>query len=123
MLEQMEQMVVPAFSLNMLSPRTRIYVMYGQFVYPKPMSDDDALDLRREINKHFGKVNTTLAVHTEVLRRVEEKVDKTNGTVGNHDKWITEHSSEMKSVKWAAGIIGSSLAIVVGYLIKIEFGL
>ncbi len=33
-------------------------------------------------------VETTLVLHTEILERVEQKVDTMNATVIKHDRWI-----------------------------------
>lgn len=109
--------------MNMNSSRTKVYIMWGRFVYDEPMKEVESRDLAREMAKQFGKINTTLAVHGEVMKRVEEQVKKTNGTVGNHDKWIIEHKSELGMVKKIVGGVATAVVMIVGYLVKGLFGL
>ncbi len=97
--------------------------MWGRFVYDNPVHESDAKALGEEMSNQFGKINTTLAVHGEVMRRVEEQVKKTNGTVAAIKEWKIGHEAELKMLKWLGGLLATAVIGVIGYLSRGIFGL
>lgn len=72
-------------------------------------------DMLTPITEAVEGLKSDMAVHTEILKRVEDKVTKTNGKVAEIEYWRIEHSTQHSALKW---VVAMFLIPVVLILVK-----
>lgn len=75
------------------------------------------------------QLTTFIAVHAESakgmdakLDGINDRLDKLNGKVAEHEKWINEQRGEKRGVKFVGGLV-SAVLLIVGALISAAVGM
>lgn len=66
------------------------------------------------LSNTISSIQTGMAVHTEILKRVEDKVTKTNGKVAEIEEWRIDHCGQLKVMK--AGMILLFIPVVLIFI-------
>jgi predicted phage gp36 major capsid-like protein len=74
---------------------------------------DSSYSASEQFKKYLQDLISDVRVHGEVLRRVEEKVDKINSSVEKNTDFRNSHSGEVKIIYWVVGFVCIPVILLV----------